>query len=91
MLPELVTEPTEPTAAWFDSVTFLMQELFGSGKEERIIAEMSIVVKVERPDVPCLDLVDLPGLTQFPEEKAEGSLALEVECLILHLLCRSMQ
>lgn len=49
----------------------LQEELFGSGKEERIIAEMSIVVKVERPDVPCLDLVDLPGLTQFPEEKAE--------------------
>lgn len=49
-----------------------MQELFGSGKEERIIAEKSIVVKVERPDVPCLDLVDLPGLTQTPKEKARG-------------------
>eukprot|EP00435_Cladocopium_sp_Y103_P063286 s2564_g24.t2 len=49
----------------------LQKELFGSGKEERIIAEKSIVVKVERPDVPCLDLVDLPGMTQTPKEKAE--------------------
>ena len=30
------------------------------------------VIKVERPDVPCLDLVDLPGLTQTPKEKARG-------------------
>eukprot|EP00434_Breviolum_minutum_P041419 symbB.v1.2.036843.t1/scaffold5297.1/size28705/1 len=49
------------------------QELDGSKakKSERIIFERIIVVKVERGDVPCLDLVDLPGLVKLPKDKAE--------------------
>lgn len=35
-----------------------------------IVSEKIIIVEVQRPDVPCLDLVDLPGLVQSPEEKA---------------------
>lgn len=30
------------------------------------------MVKVERGDVPCLDLVDLPGLVRLPKEKVRG-------------------
>eukprot|EP00438_Fugacium_kawagutii_P016305 Skav208508 [mRNA] locus=scaffold1658:212929:218160:+ [translate_table: standard] len=49
----------------------LMKELFGGAKKEQIISEKIIEVRVERPDVPCLDLVDLPGMAQLPQEKAE--------------------
>ena len=35
-----------------------------------IVSEKIIVVEIYRPDVPCLDIVDLPGLTTSPPEKA---------------------
>ena len=35
-----------------------------------IVSDKIIIVEVQRPDVPCLDLVDLPGLVESPPEKA---------------------
>ena len=56
------------------------QELDGSKakKSERIIFERIIVVKVERGDVPCLDLVDLPGLVKLPKDKVPLAVGMEM-------------
>ena len=56
------------------------QELDGSKakKSERIIFERIIVVKVERGDVPCLDLVDLPGLVKLPKDKVPWAVGMEM-------------
>lgn len=56
------------------------QELDGSKakKSERIIFERIIVVKVERGDVPCLDLVDLPGLVKLPKDKVPLAAGMEM-------------
>ncbi|CAJ1397421.1 unnamed protein product [Effrenium voratum] len=45
----------------------LQQELSEGSK---IISDKKIIVEVHRPDVPCLDLVDLPGMVQSPPDKA---------------------
>ncbi|CAK9050251.1 unnamed protein product [Durusdinium trenchii] len=50
-----------------EQMTRLRKELT---KESGIVSEKIIVVEVRRSDVPCLDLVDLPGLTTSPPEKA---------------------
>jgi len=37
-----------------------------------IVTEKIIVVEVQHPEVPSIDLVDLPGITSVPKEKAEA-------------------
>eukprot|EP00438_Fugacium_kawagutii_P016303 Skav208506 [mRNA] locus=scaffold1658:194598:197080:+ [translate_table: standard] len=59
------------TTDWEQCILLSDKELFGGAKKEQIISEKIIEVRVERPDVPCLDLVDLPGMAQLPQEKAE--------------------
>ena len=36
------------------------------------------MVKVERGDVPCLDLVDLPGLVKLPKDKVPWAVGMEM-------------
>eukprot|EP00439_Symbiodinium_sp_Y106_P044919 s3521_g5.t1 len=45
------------------------QEGAGSGG---IVTRKIIVIEVQGPEVPSIDLVDLPGITSWPKEKAEA-------------------
>lgn len=66
--------PKENGDRWVqDEMDRLVSEL-SDGQEGSggIVTEKIIVVEVQHPEVPSIDLVDLPGITSVPKEKAEA-------------------
>ena len=70
-------QETIPLARGFEYVQAKMDELIEDVKAESpedtigILSNRAIVLEIQHCAVPSIDLIDLPGLTQHPKEKAE--------------------
>eukprot|EP00930_Biecheleria_cincta_P046873 TRINITY_DN32401_c0_g1_i1.p1 TRINITY_DN32401_c0_g1~~TRINITY_DN32401_c0_g1_i1.p1 ORF type:complete len:630 (+),score=135.12 TRINITY_DN32401_c0_g1_i1:560-2449(+) len=64
--------PQENGWIWVqEKMASLVEELSERPTKMGIVKDKIIVLEVRRPDVPSIDLVDLPGLTTVPKDKAE--------------------
>jgi len=63
------TMPQENGWLWVQDEMLRLGAQF-SGNNAQLVKERIIVLEVKRPDIPSIDLVDLPGLTTHPANKA---------------------
>lgn len=63
--------PQENGWAWVQEEMLRLVTELSEEHSSGIVTEKIIVVEVQRPDVPSIDLVDLPGLTTTPKDKAD--------------------
>jgi hypothetical protein len=67
---EVINQHTKPTATAAPS---------SSSEPSGVVSDRTLVLEVQHPNVPSIDLVDLPGLTTYPESKAQ-----EIKSLLQH-------
>eukprot|EP00927_Polykrikos_kofoidii_P081335 TRINITY_DN785_c0_g1_i3.p1 TRINITY_DN785_c0_g1~~TRINITY_DN785_c0_g1_i3.p1 ORF type:complete len:848 (-),score=137.23 TRINITY_DN785_c0_g1_i3:190-2583(-) len=62
--------PQENGLAWVQAKMDELVTQFSATSSTGVVTSKIIVLEVHRPDVPSIDLIDLPGLTMLPAEKS---------------------